>query len=138
MKGDKKMDFLNVKKSPYSEFVGYAIVGLIATIVDVGSLYVVTEFMGIYYLLSNVIAFSLGLITNYSLCTRFVFKSRKLENTFAEFGVFTLIGVIGLGLNTLLLWSLTQFVGVYYMISKVIAVIIVFVFNFWLRKKILF
>ncbi len=80
----------------------------------------------------------MGLITNYSLCTRFVFKSRKLENAFAEFGVFTLIGVIGLGLNTLLLWSLTQFVGVYYMISKIIAVVIVFVFNFWLRKKILF
>lgn len=125
-------------KKILSEFSGYAVVGLIATIVDVSTLYVVTEYMGIYYLISNVIAFSLGLTTNYLLCTNYVFKTRSLDNRLHELLIFIGIGILGLGLNTFILWTGTSLLGIYYIVSKAIAVAFVFLFNFLLRKFILF
>lgn len=121
-----------------TEFMGYAIVGSVATLVDVGSLYVITESFGVYYLLSNVASFTLGLITNYSLSIRYVFKYRQLTNQTAEFAIFAGVGIFGLLLNTGLLWLFTSIFGVYYLISKGMAVILVFLFNYFVRKYLLF
>ena len=133
------MTVLNQKAEGHvSEFLGYAMVGVIATLVDIGTLYAVTEYAGVFYLVSNGIAFSLGLATNYGLCVRFVFKERKLKNAFMEFIIYGGIGLAGLVLNTILLWFFTDTLGIYYMISKGVAVIIVFMFNYFLRKRLLF
>lgn len=131
-------DMSNKRRFQISEFMGYAIVGGIATVVDVGSLYVITEFFGIYYLLSNVASFGLGLLTNYGLSIRFVFKHRKMRDARAEFAIFAGVGIAGLVLNTGLLWLFTSLIGIYYLISKGMAVILVFLFNYFVRKYLLF
>lgn len=120
------------------EVTGYALVGAIATVVDAGMLYVLTEYFHLYYLFSNMLAFGLGLLTNYLLSVRFVFETRRVENRTLELIIFSAIGVLGLGINTVLLWSLTQFIGLFYMLSKAIAVVVVFIANFGLRKYFLF
>ena len=45
--------------------------------------------------------------------------------------------VIGLLLNDLIVWVVTEKLNVYYLISKVIATVFVMVFNFITRKKFL-
>ena len=45
--------------------------------------------------------------------------------------------IIGLGLNDLFVWLITDICHVYYMISKVIATVFVMIFNFVTRKKFL-
>ncbi len=77
----------------------YMFVGGAAFIVDFVSLFILTDFFGIYYLISAAIAFILGLIANYLLSVSWVFNKRTLENRTFEFGIFAIIGIVGLGLK---------------------------------------
>ena len=116
----------------------YLQVAFVAFAVDIGSLYAFTEFAGLHYLVSAALAFVLGVTTNYLLSIRWVFKSSALSDRRAEVVIFVLIGVAGLGLNELFLHLFTRYAGLYYMLSKFISTGIVFFFNFFLRKFLLF
>jgi putative flippase GtrA len=116
----------------------YVFVGGAAFIVDFGSLFIFTEFFGIYYLISAAIAFILGLIANYVLSVNWVFNRRTLGNAKLEFGVFALIGVIGLFLNEIFIWFFTDYLHIYYLLSKIIAAAIILFWNFFARKITLF
>lgn len=116
----------------------YGFVGGVAFLVDYGTMILLTEVFGLHYMLSATISFILGLITNYLLSTSWVFNKRKVSNLWAEFLIFAVIGIIGLGLNSLILYLCTERIGIHYTISKIIATIIVFFWNFLARKVILF
>jgi putative flippase GtrA len=116
----------------------YLFVGGAAFIVDFLSLFIFTEFFGIYYLISAAIAFILGLVTNYFLSISWVFNKRKLKKRHIEFGVFALIGIVGLGLNEVFIWFFTQDLQIYYLISKILAAVIILFWNFFARKFTLF
>jgi putative flippase GtrA len=116
----------------------YLFVGGAAFIVDFLSLFILTDFFGIYYLISAAIAFILGLIVNYFLSISWVFNKRKLKNRHLEFGMFAIIGIIGLGFNEVVIWFFTQDLQIYYLISKIFAAIIILFWNFLARKYILF
>jgi putative flippase GtrA len=116
----------------------YTFVGGFAFLIDFSTLYILTEYFNIYYLLSAGIAFILGLITNYFLSVKWVFNARTMKNRYIEFLLFTLIGLIGLGLNELFLWILTDILLIYYLLSKIITTVIVYLWNFFARKFILF
>ena len=57
----------------------YTFVGGFAFIVDFGTLYVLTEYFNIYYLVSAGIAFISGLIINYFLSVKWVFNNRAVK-----------------------------------------------------------
>ena len=116
----------------------YGFVGGAAFLVDYGVLVLLTEVFGMHYLLSATISFILGLITNYLLSVVWVFNNRTLGNRWAEFTVFAIIGVIGLGLNALIMYVCTDKMHIHYMISKIISTVIVFFWNFFARKFVLF
>ena len=52
--------------------------------------------------------------------------------------MFALIGVVGLGLNELIIYLCTGVWGMWVMLSKIISTGIVFFWNFFARKYILF
>jgi len=51
------------------QLLRYTFVGGLAFIVDLGSLFALTEFAGLHYLVSASLSFLLGLATNYTLST---------------------------------------------------------------------
>ena len=116
----------------------YAIVGGIAFIIDWTALYCLTEFGQMHYLASAAAAFIVGVTTNYLLSLIWVFAVRAVADCRIEFAVFAGIGMIGLGLNELLIWFFTERLAVYYMVSKLLAAGLVFFWNFYARKVILF
>ncbi len=96
-----------------------------------------TSVLGVDYLISGAIAFLVGLTIVYILSVRWVFEARALSDWKAEFLVFAMIGVVGLGLNELVLWILTGYFDLFYMFSKVASVVAVFSWNFGARKYLL-
>lgn len=116
----------------------YFLVGGISFIVDITFLYLLTETGKVNYLISAVISFLLGLVCNYVLSIRWVFSERVLENKWAEFSLFSLIGIVGVLLNEAFIWILTEKLKIYYLYSKMITAAIVFFWNFFARKVGLF
>jgi putative flippase GtrA len=55
-----------------------------------------------------------------------------------EFLIFAVIGLVGLGLNEGIIWSFTDLAHFHYLISKIISAIVIFSWNFFARKRILF
>lgn len=120
------------------QLLRYLISGGVAFVVDASLLYLLTEWIGLHYLLSTVLSYSVGLVITYMFSILWVFDARTLDNRAAEFSVFALIGVMGLGLTSLLMWLFTSKLGLFYLLSKVVVTVIVFIWNFIAKKLLLF
>jgi putative flippase GtrA len=105
---------------------------------DFATLAVLTEIVDIYYLVSAIIAFVVGICITYCLSVAWIFKHRRIKSKIAEFGVFCLIAVLGAGVMLGAMWFFTEFLHLHYLISKIVASVLVFALNFTLRKFLLF
>ncbi len=131
--------FLRQTDSLFIQFFRYFFVGGLAFVVDFGLLYFLTEFAGFYYLFSATISFTAGLCVNYIISIKWVFSQNKgLKNKKIEFLIFSFIGIVGLLLNAIFIWFFTEKLLFYYMISKVLSTVIVYFWNFFARKYILY
>lgn len=120
------------------QFFRYIFVGGIAFLVDGGSLFLI-ELMGIHYLIAAVFSFVLGLTANFIMSKLMVFNgSGANTNSGIEFIVYGVIGVIGLGITEVIMYFFTDKLGLYFMVSKIIAAAVVLVWNFMARKIILY
>lgn len=111
---------------------------MLAFAVDFGLLALLKELAGLHYLLSAGISFAAGTTVSYLLSVAWVFPDRRYSSRAVEYGLFVAVGLVGLGLNEALLWVFTEPVGIFYLASKVIAGAIIFFWNFWARKLLLF
>lgn len=117
----------------FKQIVKFSIVGIIATLIDYGLLYICTDYLKIYYLISSIISFIVSVIINYILSIKWVFDVKK-KQTFKEFVIFIFLSIIGLLINQFILYFCTDIVNIYYMLSKLISTLIVMIYNFVTRK----
>lgn len=116
------------------EIVRFCFVGGVSFLMDYGLLFVLTEFVGLYYLYSSAISFSITVVFNYWLCVIYVFKGAKRQTT-RQAIIFFGTGVIGLGLNQLCMWFFVDVVKVHYMLAKIFATAIVTIWNYVTKRK---
>ena len=121
-----------------NELVRYFIASSIALLVDLGTLYLLTQFAGVHYLISAASGFILGLATIYIISIRWVFSKRRVKKTHHEVLIFTMIGIGGLGINELGIYLLTEKLLFHFMVSKILVTALVFSWNFGIRKLLLF
>ena len=121
-----------------SELARYFIASGFAFLVDAGTLYLLTRFVEVHYLMSAAIGFILGLTTIYIVSVRWVFSKRRLKKTHHEVFIFSMIGIGGLGINELGMYLLTEKMMFHFMVSKILVTALVFMWNFGVRKLLLF
>ena len=124
--------------APLREFVGYTAGSAAALLVDVGLLIVLVE-QGFDEVLAATLAFMAGMGVIYLLSIRWIFSTRTYKGRmYTEFVIFFVIGVIGLLINALIMWLGTAVLAQYYLLSKAVSVVVVFLWNFAARKRMLF
>lgn len=117
----------------YEEMIKFGIVGASGVLVNMGLLYFLTEEVGLYYILSAVIAVETSIISNFALneIWTFVEKGKEgIKNVFKRFFKFNGISIAGMGINVVILGVLTEFAGIYYLFSNLIAIAAVFGWNY--------
>lgn len=119
------------------EFLRYFSCSAAALTVDWG-VYSAVLSMSLSWSIAAPAGFCSGLFVAYWLSIRFVFAQRSLKDARIEFLLFTLIGLGGLLLTQLILWMLIERFGRGPHESKLAAAGLVFLFNFAVRKLMLF
>ncbi len=116
------------------QIMKFIVVGGIATLIDFVVLFILKEFIGLNEILANTISFTVSLIYNYIASIKWVFDVNKEKDSKKQLIFFIIFSVIGLLINNLIMWIFIEFLGVYYLISKVFATGVVMIFNFVTRK----
>jgi putative flippase GtrA len=116
----------------------YTVVGGLAFTVDFAILWLLTDFLHVHYLASAALAFLTGLVVNYCLSIIWVFNQRVVNNRWAEFTAFGVLGIAGLGLNEISMYLFTGILGLHYLGSKIISTVLTYAWNFVSRKLLLF
>jgi putative flippase GtrA len=94
--------------------------------------------LGLGYGLAAGIGFTAGLCVAYVLSIRLVFATRSIDDERVEFLLFSGIGLLGLLMTEVLLWSLVSGAGWSPLWAKLPTAGLVFLFNFGARKALLF
>ncbi len=119
-----------------TQMLRYGIVGATGAVVDLVALYFLTEFVGWHYLLSATLAFIFSALLNFYLNRVWTF--RVLADPKKQLVIFAFVSVSGLLLNNCILYALVEWLGFYYMYSKVVAIALVTIWNFLWNKYLTF
>lgn len=121
-------------KKLIAQFMKFGIVGVLAFIIDYGLMILLTEAFGVPYLASTTISFIVSVIFNYVASMRYVFKRKDDMSRRREFIIFVALSVIGLVINDVFMWLMTDQLFIDYRLSKIVVTFIVAVWNFVTRK----
>ncbi|MCK4677416.1 MAG: GtrA family protein [Bacteroidales bacterium] len=111
------------------KFIKFGAVGISGLFVDFGVTFLCKEILKIPKYLSNAIGFTMAASTNYVLNRIWTFQSHD-PGIAVEFSKFFIVSLIGLGINTLVLWLLVSKFKMNFYLSKLFAIAVVMIWNF--------
>lgn len=111
-------------------FILFCVVGAISTIIDLFFLYIGVNILGLNLFISATLSFGIASINGYLLNQRLTFKRSK-DASLAQYIQFMIVSVVGLILTIILLYSFTKYLHIYYIIAKLITVLIVVFWNYF-------
>ena len=111
------------------KFIKFGLVGFSGLFIDFGITYLTKEKLNIPKYIANAIGFVTAATSNYFFNRIWTFQSNNPE-VIVEFTEFFLISLIGLGLNTFLLWILVSKFKMNFYLAKVFAIGFVTIWNF--------
>ena len=117
---------------------GYLIVGGLATIVEWAGFWLFSEKLSIEYLLATALAFAISTFANWLFGRLLVFRGKQQQSLLREILSVYLASIVGLLLNLLIMFLLVQLLGVEKMIAKMAATVLVFTYNYLVRKMIIY
>lgn len=130
--------FVRLFMEQNKELIKFGIVGTSGVLANMGLLYFLTEHLGVHYLLSSVLAVESAIVSNFVLNEFWTFVEKgedSLKHLVGRFGKFNSISLVGLGINVAILWTLTEFAGLYYLFSNLLAIAVVFIWNYAANVK---
>ena len=118
----------------FAQIFKFVIVGGISFLVDFVVYAVMCNVLYIHYIIAGIAGFSISVIVNYILSMRFVFQSKGNIRKDKEFVLFVVLSLIGMLLNSFVLFICIDLIFMDNIIAKIIATAIVMVYNFVSRK----
>lgn len=119
-------------------FIKYIFSGSMGAIANLGSLAFFVEVLGFHYLPASMLAFLLGFATSFVLQKFFTFGNTAVKALHRQLAVYFFIALVNLGLNTLLVFVLTEKVGFWYFLSQLTAGACIALWSFFLYRTFVF
>jgi putative flippase GtrA len=116
------------------QFLKFAVVGTIGAVVDFGLLAILKELVHLNLYVANTFSFSAAVLNNYTLNTFWTFGDQENRRPAQQLAQFFLVSIVGLGINQALLYVFHDIVGLWYMLAKAIATVVVLGWNFTANK----
>ncbi len=124
-------------KKLFLQVVKFGVVGVIAFVIDYSLMVLFVEVFHWNEIVSTGLSFTLSLIVNYLLSMKYVFKTREGMSKSKEIIIFVITSVIGFLINILVMWIGTDILNISYLIDKLVATVVVMIWNFISKKLLL-
>lgn len=136
---EKKM--LPVKFTPIIEEITkmfhFACVGATMGILNIGIIYTLTSILGIYYIFSAIFSYQVLLVLSFTSNDKLTFRSitnHTLESKWYRFGSYYLVSLAGMIFYIAIMYFLTEYFYIFYIISSIAATLLVFLWNYFINK----
>ena len=109
----------------------FLIVGSLSVVTYYALLYGLTEFVGVWYIASAVVAFVGYYFVNFLSQKYWTFKNKNLEALNRQLVQYTLMAIANWIINTVLLYVLVEYLHLYYLLAQAILTILVSVIAYF-------
>jgi putative flippase GtrA len=124
--------FTFIENALVIKFLKFGMVGLSGLIIDFGFTYFFKEIVKVQKYVANALGFTIAASSNYLFNRIWTFQSNNPEIAI-EYIEFLFISMIGLAINTLFLWILVSRFKYNFYLSKLFAIGIVTLWNFFMN-----
>lgn len=119
------------------KFLKFGMVGFSGVFIDFGTTYVCKEWLKIQKYVANSIGFTVAASSNYILNRTWTFKSQDPDIA-TEYTEFLVISLVGLGIANLIVWLIHSRLRQNFYLSKLFAIGVVTIWNFFANYYITF
>ena len=116
----------------------YFIVGVGATVVEWGAFYILDVLCGIHYTFATALAFAVSTLANWGFGRILLFSKGDPKGVVHELAAIYGVSCIGLIANLAIMFVCISLLSMSDMPAKIIATVIVFLFNFLIRKYVIY
>jgi dolichol-phosphate mannosyltransferase len=120
------------RSGEFHRFLKFCAVGAVGAVFNLVVLYSLTEF-GVFYIISGLLGIEAGLLSNFFLNRSWTFKDRQgrgLRYVLTALYRDHAVRFVGIVLNLLILWILTSFFGLYYLLSQLVGIGVAMLWNY--------
>jgi len=121
----------------YSKKIKFIISGCFVALVGISLLYIFTELLHIWYLLSSTLAFFVALGINFFLQKTWAFQNKE-KKIRAQMGLFFMNALLNLGLNTFLMYCMVSVLGFNHIFSQMFVMIALAIMNYTIYSLYIF
>lgn len=116
----------------YSGILKYGVVGVLGTLVHIGVLAIMVEIFQVNAIAGSIIGFVGALLSSYLLNYYWTFEST--HDHLSSFPRYLLVSLVGLGLNTLLMYVTVTVLKWWYIYGQLTVILVVPVTNYLLNR----
>lgn len=122
------------------EFIKFAMVGSLSAGLNIAGLFILTDYVGLHYLVSTVITGLVANLVGFYLNKRLTFLSHDFsrKKVVSQFSKYNLVYVVGFFLAILLMYIFVDLFNIWYITAYILATILMLLFNYTSHKFITF
>jgi putative flippase GtrA len=119
-------------------YIKYVISGGTAAGVDLALLFIFTELLNVWYIISATIAFFIAFFVSFTLQKFWTFRDNSTEGVYKQMSLYFAVGIANLFLNAGLMFVLVDIIHLWYMLAQVVAGVFVASWSFLIYKIFIF
>lgn len=112
------------------EFLKFAIVGAVNTLIHLFVLYLLVEFFDIWYILASFFAYLFAVTNSFVFNTMWTFRADIKHRPVVRYSKFFIVSSVAALANLFFLYLFTECIGLWYMFSQIIAIALTLIINF--------
>jgi putative flippase GtrA len=119
--------------------IKFCTVGLLMAVANTALLFFFVTIIKVYYLYAAIISYLLLVLFSYTLNDIWTFrfiKTPRFNNWWKRLAIYYCVAFSGMGLNTLFLFIFTEYFNIFYILSSLMAIGLVFSWNFFINKSV--
>jgi putative flippase GtrA len=118
--------------------IRYVISGGTAALIDLILLYICTDLLHWWYLISAVVAFVIAITASFFLQKFWTFEDRGTGRMHRQAALYAAVSVVNVGVNTFLMYAFVDMLHIHYLLSQILASGIIALASFFVYRRFIF